>query len=106
MLELDLEKVPVRTNERDVSYFVLNFGGVFYEGPGIPIFFTSISGFAGFSGHFWVSKSDVRHTSGSARYQPTFPKHKQGSPPEDSGGQGMTRVLFSKSSRIFNHCRT
>ena len=34
MLELDLEKVPVRTNERDVSYFVLNFGGVFYEGPG------------------------------------------------------------------------
>ena len=34
MLELHLEKVTVRTNERDVSYFVLNFGGVFYEGPG------------------------------------------------------------------------
>ena len=24
----------VQTNERDVSYSVLNFGGVFYEGPG------------------------------------------------------------------------
>ena len=36
MLELHLEKVTVRTNERDVSYFVLNFGGVFFEGPGTP----------------------------------------------------------------------
>ena len=36
MLELYADKVIVQTNERDVSYFVLNFGGVFYEGPGIP----------------------------------------------------------------------
>ena len=34
MLGLHFEKVTVRTNERDVSYFVLNFGGVFYEEPG------------------------------------------------------------------------
>ena len=35
MLELYADKVIVQTNERNVSYFVLNFGGVFYEGPGI-----------------------------------------------------------------------
>ena len=35
MLELYPDKIMAHSNERDVSYFVLNFGGVFYEGPGI-----------------------------------------------------------------------
>ena len=35
ILEQYLDEVMVQTNERDVSYFVLSFGGVFYEGPGI-----------------------------------------------------------------------
>ena len=29
----------LQTNERDVSYSVLNFGGVFYEGRGIYFLF-------------------------------------------------------------------
>ena len=44
MLELHLEKVTVRTNERDVSYFVLNFGGVFFEGPGTRKFYQKTIG--------------------------------------------------------------
>ena len=35
MLELYLDEVMAQISERDASYFVLNFGGVFFGGPGM-----------------------------------------------------------------------